>query len=475
MEQPNVFLLTIDEVRADDLSCYGQTKIKTIAMDSWAKDGVLFEECRAVAPYTPVCMGTLHSGTYPNKHGRRDAYRLLTPPMTLAEMLKINGYKTAAWTSAGLLVSRYGYDAGFDEFHEPNEYLGLRPFFPEYDDLSDEEFNEKMVEIHTEAGVLTQMVRGPRLQRIYWWIDEVCSWLEENKDEKFFIWCHFYETHVGIERFLIYHGLIKEGENSENNYHLAKVEMVDKHVVKPIIETLKKLGLYYNTIMVLQSDHGAHLAGHKGDRPMPPIFFLMGKGPYPSHNTLYDPDVHVVNIWRGPGLPKDVRVKGQVRTVDTIPTLLELLGIEPPKIAELDGVSLMPFVKTGKAEGLVAYMEHLHEGRVFGCQQALCDGRYKFIRSLVSGAEELYDLKYDPNEYVNLLATSALPLRNIRESTVLEDYPTAETLAEWRRELNKYLLEVPPPTRMIRRPKKELDEEGRRRVDQILRELGYIQ
>lgn len=470
----NVFLLTVDEVRADDLSCYGQKKIETPEMDSLAENGVLYEECRAVAPYTPVCMGTLLSGTYPNKHGRRDAYRIFTPPMTLAEILKINGYKTAAWTSAELLVERYGYDAGFDEFHEPVKYLGMRPLFPEYDSLSDEEFNEKMLEIHTEAGALVPRDAGPVLQEVYWWIDEVLSWLKENKDEKFFVWCHFYESHVGIEEFLIFHKLIKEGENSENNYHLAKVDMVDRLIVKPLIETMQKLGLYDKTIMILQTDHGTHLAGRKGERPMPPLFFATKKGPYPSHNTLYDADVHVVNIWRGPGLPKGVNVKGQVRTVDTVPTLLELLGIEPPKIAELDGISLMPFVKTGKAEGLVAYIEHLHEGRVFGCQQALCDGRYKFIRSLVTGAEELYDLKYDPNEYVNLLNTSALPLRSIRETTVLEDYPTVEKLAEWRRELNKYLLQVPPPTRTIRKPKKELDEAGRREVDDRLRSLGYI-
>lgn len=474
MNQPNVILITVDEVRPDDLSCYGQKKIKTSAMDSLAEDGVLFEECRAVAPYTPVCMGTLHSGTYPNKHGRRDAYRLFTPPLTLAEMMKVSGYKTAAWTSAGLLVSRYGYDAGFDEFHEPNEYVGMRPFYPELDDLSDEEFNEKMLEIHTKDDVLEEFAGQMRLQRVYWWIDELNSWVKENKDEKFFIWCHFYETHVGIEKFLLYHKLIKEGENSENNFHLAKVEMVDKLVMKPLIENLKELNLYDNSIMILQTDHGTHLGGAPGERPMPPLFFSHGKGPYPSHNTLYDPDVRVVNVWKGPGLPKGVRVKGQVRTVDTIPTLLDLLGIEPFEMAELDGVSLLPSVKTGKAEGLIAYLEHLHEGRVFGCQQGFCDGRYKFIRSLVTGAEELYDLNWDPNEYLNLLCTPALPLRHIHESTILEEYPTVEKLAEWRRLLNKYLLEVPPPTRSVRKPKKELDEAGRREVDDRLRSLGYI-
>jgi len=168
-------------------------------------------------------------------------------------------------------------------------------------------------------------------------------------------------------------------------------------------------------------------------------------------------------------------VNGQVRTVDTIPTLLDLLGIEPPKIAELDGVSLMPFVKTGKAEGIIAYMEHLHEDRVFGCQQALCDGKYKFIRSLTTGSEELYDLKYDTNEYVNLLNSSAVPYGNVRKTTTLDDPITTDTLVEWRRTLNHYLLDYPAPTRTIRKPKKKLDDAGRKEVDDRLRALGYIQ
>jgi arylsulfatase A-like enzyme len=164
-----------------------------------------------------------------------------------------------------------------------------------------------------------------------------------------------------------------------------------------------------------------------------------------------------------------------VRTVDTVPTILDLCGIEPPRIAELDGVSLLPSIKQGRAEGLVAYMEHLHEGRVFGCQQALCTGRYKYIRSLTTGSEELYDLRYDPHEYVNLLNSSAVPFGKIRESTVLEEPVSQEKLVEWRRTLNRYLLDVPPPTRTIRKAKKALDEEGIKEVERRLASLGYIQ
>jgi arylsulfatase A-like enzyme len=363
MEKPNVFLLTLDELRPDDLSCYGQKKIETPYMDIWAGEGVLFEETRAVGPFTPVCLGNVLSGTDPNKHCKRDAFKLFNPPMTIAEMLKINGYKTAAFTSAELLVARYGYDAGFDEFHEPVEYLGLRPLYPEYDELGDEDFNKKMLEIHKEAGALdpreaTKIIPRLELPMIYWWINDLIPWLEENRDERFFVWCHFYETHVGCENFCIYHGFLKEGVNSEDNYHLGKVEMADEFVIRPIIETMKKLGLYDDTVMILQTDHGTHLGG---DRPIPPIYFASYRGPYPSHPTLYDVDVRIANIWRGPGLPEGVRVEGQVRTVDTVPTILDLCGIEPPRIAELDGVSLLPSIERGRAEGLVAYMEQVHK------------------------------------------------------------------------------------------------------------------
>ena len=58
---------------------------------------------------------------------------------------------------------------------------------------------------------------------------------------------------------------------------------------------------------------------------------------------------------------------------------------------------------------------------------------------------------------------------------MLEDPISFETLVEWRRVLNHYLLDVPPPTRTIRKPKRALDEVGRREVDERLRDLGYIQ
>ena len=439
MRIPNVILLSMDEVRADDLSCYGQKEITTPAIDSLAKDGVIFEKCRTAAPWTPVSMASMLSGTYPNKHGKRDSISMWTPCMTLAEIMKINGYLTAGWTGASLLTEKYGFNVGFDVFKSPNRHLGMRGFYPEYSCLNDEEFNERMLQIHEEAGVLNKVGSLPEQ---YWWINEVISWLEANNDENFFIWCHMMETHTGYEPFFIYHELLKENEYRENSYKLGHVLMADNYVIKPLIENMKRLDLYDKTIMILASDHGTICYGRQGWRPIPPHQYNPYREPYPWHTTLFDADVRVVNIWRGPGLPKGKRITGQVRTVDTVPTILDLCGIDPPEKVEFDGVSLLPFIKKGKAEGLIAYIEHLQEDRQFGCQQALCTGRYKFIRSLTTGAEELYDLKYDPEEYINLLNSSAVPYGMRRKATILEDPVTFETLVKWRKELNKYLLNV---------------------------------
>lgn len=446
MKNPNVLLLSMDEVRVDDLSCYGQEKIETPSMDSWAEDGVLFEETRAAAPWTPVAMGTMMCGAYPNKHGRRHADTMWTPLMTLAEIMKNNGYKTAGWSGAGLLTTKYGLADGFDEFSDPSLVHGMRPFYPQYDKLSDEEFVDKVILELAEVGV------EPRERARNWWIDDVISWLEENKDEQFFIWLHLMETHTGNPSFYLHHGVMeKGGVYAENEYMLGHAFMGDKYFIKPILETTEKLGLDDNTVMILASDHGAMCQGRKGERPQPDNQFHRGSI-YPWHTTLYDPDIHVVNIWKGPGLPKGVRVKGQVRTIDFVPTILDLCSIEPPKEAELDGVSLLPFIKTGKAEGLVAYIEHMAEWRQYGCQQALCVGRYKFIRSLTTGAEELYDLEWDPEEKVNLLHSSIVPFGERRESTIpkLEETPSAGLLVEWRRILNTYMLDLPTRARHVK-------------------------
>jgi arylsulfatase A-like enzyme len=100
--RPNVILLTLDTTRADHLGCYGYAEAGTPNIDRLAGEGIVFENAVAQAPLTLPSHASLLTGTYPFVHGVRDngGFYLEEHFLTLAEMLKDNGYTTAAFVGA---------------------------------------------------------------------------------------------------------------------------------------------------------------------------------------------------------------------------------------------------------------------------------------------------------------------------------------------------------------------------------------
>jgi len=113
MKDQNIIIISLDEVRPDHLNCYGYQKIATPAIDQIASEGVRFTHCFSSADFTPIAMGSVITGKYPNKHGARDAYSYLASP-TIATILKEEGYRTAGFVGNGLLAKRHGFAQGFD-------------------------------------------------------------------------------------------------------------------------------------------------------------------------------------------------------------------------------------------------------------------------------------------------------------------------------------------------------------------------
>ena len=113
MSKKNIIIISLDEVRPDHLSCSGYKKISTINIDKVAEQGVRFETCISSADFTPVAMGTVITGKYPNKHGMRDAYSYLNGP-TIGEIFKKSGYATAGFVGNGLLAKQHGFGEGFE-------------------------------------------------------------------------------------------------------------------------------------------------------------------------------------------------------------------------------------------------------------------------------------------------------------------------------------------------------------------------
>src|SRR5271167_2177187 len=115
---PDVYLITIDTLRADHVGCYGYKRVETPALDALAADGVRFAQAFTHSPITNTSHTTIMTGLLPSVHGVTDFGIPLSPQhVTAAELLKKKGYATAAFIGAVILDSNTlapGLDRGFD-------------------------------------------------------------------------------------------------------------------------------------------------------------------------------------------------------------------------------------------------------------------------------------------------------------------------------------------------------------------------
>jgi arylsulfatase A-like enzyme len=133
---PDVFLVTIDTLRADHVHCYGYENIQTPALDGLAKDGIRFTHAFTPSPITNTSHTSILTGLLPSSHGVTDfAVPLGSTHPTLAALLKKNGYHTAAFVGAVILDSKTlapGLDSGFDFYgcFVRNDAVVIRPALP---------------------------------------------------------------------------------------------------------------------------------------------------------------------------------------------------------------------------------------------------------------------------------------------------------------------------------------------------------
>ena len=99
--QPDVFLITIDTLRADHVHCYGYDHVQTPALDGLARNGIRFSHAFTPSPITNTSHTTILTGLLPSVHGVTDFAIPLAPiHPTWAELLKKRGYHTAAFIGA---------------------------------------------------------------------------------------------------------------------------------------------------------------------------------------------------------------------------------------------------------------------------------------------------------------------------------------------------------------------------------------
>jgi choline-sulfatase len=364
--RPPVILISVDTLRADHLSCYGYSSMRTPNIDRLAQGGTLFGQASAQAPLTLPSHASLLTSLYPLSTGIRDNGERLGPGLgTLAEAMRSAGYRTAAFVGGFVLDRRFGLDRGFDTY--------------------DSRFNLR------RAG-------GADPGDIKRFGEDVSAaatrWIDQNASAPFFVFLHLYDLHTPYE---LPPGYRRSPQLKGYDAQLAYVD----DVIGRFWTFLERRGLADKALVVFTSDHGEGLGQH---------------GESTHGYFVYQTTLHVPLILRWPAGTTGVkaRVGEPTMLLDIAPTILEVAGITRPD--QMQGASLVP-ASRGTALKQEIYAESAYANQHFGCSvlRTLRSGRYKYIDAPKS---ELYDLSSDPGETRNLYATDPARARNLRASLV---------------------------------------------------------
>lgn len=403
--KPNVVLLVIDTLRADRLSSYGYRRQTSPNIDRWAREkAVLFRNVVAPAPWTLPAHVSLFSGLDAHRHGvnfGRGAPRQIT---MLAEYLRREGYKTHAITGGLYLHPRFGLAQGFDSFrYWPNP-------------ASTEE-----LESHLEVAFDLLNSVGPDPFFLFFHTYEVHNpyrprqpYFGLNSEFTSAYWMKSFEREMPPEDgFAVRSSFIFEAKGKPDkdaplptemdglpsDLYDSGVSFVDQHLSR-LLERLEATDLANKVLIILTSDHGE----------------MLGEHGVAGHSYLYEENLMVPLLIRHPeGEGRGTEVETQVRLIDILSTVLDVVGIPPPE--DLDGRSLLPFIEGRNAElpeMAVSYAASSNHGLSMRHNNQL---KYIFRDAAwpeINGQELVFDLREDPSE-VQTLPTEHRIVRSSRE------------------------------------------------------------
>ncbi len=381
---PPIILISIDTLRADHLSAYGYTKIRTPHIDSFAQGGTLFTQAEAQIPLTLPSHTSLFTSTYPFENRvEENGERVPAGVVTLPSVLQSHGCKTAAFIGSDFLDRRYGLDQGFDDYDSP---FGL--------------------EI---TGVTNPLARSLRRDGALV-VRAARQWLDAHRGQPVFVFVHLFDLHFPYT--LPAEVARKQGISRYD----AQLEYVDQ-VMGRFQQELVRDGWWEKSLVVVFGDHGEGLGNHQEidhgyyiyeSTLHVPLFFH-----WPHTTQTQNSKIETRKSARASSFDFRVssfndyveRVEAPVGLIDVAPTILDYLRVPAP--ASFEGQSQLGALKAGESAGPRAvYSESLyaHDAFRWAPLHALRVGKYKYIQAPKA---ELHDLDADPHEQVNLLHKNA--------------------------------------------------------------------
>ena len=394
--RPNILIIFTDDQGYADLGCFGSKENQTPVLNKLAKEGTKFTSFYA----QPVCgpsRSALLTGRYPV---RSKGWSMPGSEVTFAEILKETGYQTACvgkWdvSNRKAIIDRMPNAQGFDYYFGA---LGAN--------------DAGKVTLHSNKDLVETTNDMAGLTRLY--TNKAIDYLENQRNpEKPFL---IYLAHTMMHTIIDASPEFKE--KTGDNLYRAVVEEFDYETGR-LLDTLDRLGLRENTLVIYTSDNGPwnqpkYYENKKG-HPENSIFWGDAGSFRDGKASIYEGGSHVPCIMRWPGkIAAGKTNDGLMATIDLLPTFASMTGAKVPDDRAIDGVNQLNFILGNSKSARKTYLYNPGSASVQSTilqGNAIREGDWKLIAPLKvmnflenggSGNWELYNLKEDIGEKKNL-------------------------------------------------------------------------
>jgi arylsulfatase len=428
-KQPNVLLIMTDQQRWDTLGCYGNRKIETANLDWLAAEGTVFESAYTCTPSCIPARASMMTGMDPWNTGilgmGRGQGRMCLLENTLPEQLAKAGYHTQGVGKMHFQPQRtlFGFhhtvldESGRES--DPGFVSDYRRWF-ERNKTGDYGFNDHGIDWNSW---MSRPYHAPEfLHPTNWTVNESIQFLK-NRDpiKPFFLKMSFARPHSPYDAPAFYYDMYDKKEIPKPYIgDWSAMHNVDTDAAKPdawrgkrrdeeirrarigyygnihhidlqigrMLFYLKKTRQFDNTLILFTSDHGDMMGDHH----------LWRK------TYAYEGSAHIPLIVKLPKTIEGTMVKRSDSPVclqDIMPTILDISEVPIP--TSVDGRSLLPLIK-GEETSWREFVHGEHSTNYSEEQemQYLTDGRWKYIWFPRVGTEQMFDMKADPGECVDL-------------------------------------------------------------------------
>ena len=436
-DQPNFVVIFCDDLGYGDLRAFGNPTIKTPHLDRMAEEGQKWTQFYSADPICTPSRAGLLTGRYPIRNGMTSPKRGVLFPdsslglpaveVTIAEVLKQRDYATAAvgkW-HLGHLPQYLPTAQGFDSYYGipySNDMARIKGA-PNYRQQTDDpdyyaDTNDFDVPLMENDRVIEQPANQNTITRRY--TERAVEFIEAHQKQPFFLYLAHSLPHIPLFVSTDFRGQSRRGLYGD------VIEEIDWSVGQGL-ETLRRLDLAKNTVVVFTSDNGPWLSFKTHGGSAGPL--RAGKG------TTFEGGQRVPTVFWGPGFVKPGVVDGMGSTIDLLETFAHLAHADAPTDRKMDGYDLTPALigkgPSPREEFFYWTMGKLHAARSGPWKlHFLQREAVQYSRLVPMDHPELYHLEKDISEAYEVSTTHPQIVKDLTAKAEAHLEDTADSLPE---------------------------------------------